>query len=172
MNRILILTAIVLTVLMASCNKEEHEQGPLTQIIVGKKTGNFISSTFDPVTINSGYGNHSVNVNFLGKPYMRITDQFSVSHGDMQEHWTISIETLDSCWLKTNESELVVFKSGDVVDIDSEFQAKWFRFPVMDNNSYLAFKIESDKKKYIGWIKMSISYDIIMVYDYCLNEIK
>lgn len=168
MNRILIFVAIVLAVLMASCNKEED---PSTQIIVGKKTGNAISSNFEPIVIEREYGGHNESINFSEQPYLLISNYFNISHGDYQEHWVKQIKTLDNCLLKTNGLALAVFKSGDVVTIDSEFKANSFDLPALSNDNYLVFKFESDKK-YIGWIKISNSGYNIIVSDYCLYETK
>lgn len=179
MKRKLIIIAVFLSVFMASCNKKEDpsllppKEDPLTQIIIGEKPENSISLPFEPIIIGRGYGFHSESIEFSGQPCLEISNYFTVSHGDNMEHSSKQIKTLGNCTLKARKGALspMAFRSGDVVDVNSDFNPGTFNIAGLDNNSYLVYRYITEKE-YVGWIKIDHNGYDFKITDYCEYEMK
>lgn len=179
MKRKLIIIAVFLSVFMASCNKKEEssplppKEDPLTQIIIGEKPENSISLPFEPIIIGRGYRFHSESIGFSGQPYLEISNYFNVRLGDNSEYSTKKIKTLGNCLLKARKGaeSPMVFRSGDVVVINSDFNPGTFDIAGLDNNSYLVYRYTTDKE-YVGWIKIDHHGYDFKINDYCEYEIK
>ena len=161
---------ILIPIAFNSCKKTDKQNNQT--MVIGEKTDDGLSASFDPITIEREYGVSGETINLLDVECLKIYNYFVVSHADYTEHGYQEISTLTQCTLKAENGEIALYHKDDTVVKDTANYESFENHNINEigNDSYIVVKIES-LKTYIGWIKISkTGYDIV-IDDYCLYEL-
>jgi len=170
-HSILKIVSIILIFSLLSCKKDKVIVKD--NIVIGVKEANAISSAdFTPIDIEESLLCQSEKtIIFEGINVVALGKCFTINGISGIKYHYQTIRTLSTSLVNTSEGQAKVYYKDDIVKFTDNFTKVVSDLPDNTGDFYIAIQFGNDKQ-YIGWIKLAVSIDHLIVSDYCYYEIK